>query len=335
MKLGFGGGGSPFPFNNSYGTSNQQPWLPLSTVSATSAHLFTTAISLPLRRSFHRRFSLLLRSSIKGVYGRQESHVKQFSFSGRLSDDLSAACASCLCFFNGKSSSHGSGMEGSSSHETSSNSLFRRGRWTNVLLAINVLLYVAQVASKGKLMLWGAKINSLIDQGQLWRLLTSSFLHANVGHLMINCYSLNSIGPTVENICGTGRFFALYFASAVTSSAMSYWLSQKPAVGASGAIFGLVGSVAMFSLRHRNLLTSGAQSLQHVAQVILLNLIIGLSSKRIDNWGHLGGLLGGVAVSWLIGPAWTYDSTTRDGRKVFIDKAPIRVFSWKNPARLK
>ncbi|KAK9704994.1 hypothetical protein RND81_07G025500 [Saponaria officinalis] len=302
MKLGFGGGGSPFPFNNSYGTSNQQPWLPLSTVSATSAHLFTTAISLPLRRSFHRRFSLLLRSSIKGVYGRQESHVKQFSFSGRLSDDLSAACASCLCFFNGKSSSHGSGMEGSSSHETSSNSLFRRGRWTNVLLAINVLLYVAQVASKGKLMLWGAKINSLIDQGQLWRLLTSSFLHANVGHLMINCYSLNSIGPTVENICGTGRFFALYFASAVTSSAMSYWLSQKPAVGASGAIFGL---------------------------------IIGLSSKRIDNWGHLGGLLGGVAVSWLIGPAWTYDSTTRDGRKVFIDKAPIRVFSWKNPARLK
>ncbi|KAL9229314.1 hypothetical protein vseg_004796 [Gypsophila vaccaria] len=301
------------------------------------AHLITTNLSLHLSRSLHHRrhLSLLLRSSIKGVYRRQDSCLKQFSFSDRLSDGLSAACTSCLCLFNGNSSGQESGIGGSSSYKTSSNSLIPRGRWTNVLLAINVLLYVAQVASNGKLMLWGAKINSLIDRGQLWRLLTSSFLHANVGHLLINCYSLNSIGPTMEDICGTGRFFTIYFASALTSSTMSYWLCPKPAVGASGAIFGLVGSVAMFSLRHRNLLPSGAQNLQHVAQIILLNLVIGLSSKRIDNWGHLGGLLGGVAVSWLIGPAWTYDSTTRDGRKVFVDKAPIGFFFWKKPARLK
>uniref|UniRef100_A0A803LJX2 Peptidase S54 rhomboid domain-containing protein n=1 Tax=Chenopodium quinoa TaxID=63459 RepID=A0A803LJX2_CHEQI len=96
------------------------------------------------------------------------------------------------------------------------------------------------MATRGKLMLWGAKINSRIDEGQLWRLVTSAFLHANIGHLLANCYSLHSIGPTVENLCGTRRLFTVYFASAITSSAMSYWLSEAPAVGASGAIFGLV-----------------------------------------------------------------------------------------------
>lgn len=182
-------------------------------------------------------------------------------------------------------------------------------------------------------MLWGAKVNSLIDEGQLWRLVTSSFLHANLGHLLVNCYSLHSVGPTVENLCGTRRFFTIYFASAVASSAMSYWLSEAPAVGASGAIFGLVGSIAVFSLRHKSLLGSGAQDLKHIAKVIVLNMVIGLSFSGIDNWGHLGGLLGGAAVSWLIGPALTYDYTTRDGRKVYADRAPIFFLNQRRSRR--
>ncbi|GMH25080.1 hypothetical protein Nepgr_026923 [Nepenthes gracilis] len=132
------------------------------------------------------------------------------------------------------------GIGGCLSFGTSKKGSFDRRRWTNVLLAINVMLYVAQIASQGKLMLWGAKINSLINRGQWWRLVTSSFLHAHIGHLMVNCYSLNSVGPTVENLRGPRRFFAIYFTSAVASSAVSYWLCQAPAVGASGAIFGLV-----------------------------------------------------------------------------------------------
>lgn len=184
-------------------------------------------------------------------------------------------------------------------------------------------------------MLWGAKINSLIDKGQFWRLVTSSLLHANVGHLMVNCYSLNSIGPTVENICGTRRFFTIYFTSAVASSAMSYWLSSAPAVGASGAIFGLVGSVAVFSLRHRSLFGSGKEDLQQIAQVIVLNMMIGLLSKGIDNWGHLGGLLGGAAISWLVGPAWKYQYTDRDGHRVFADRAPILYLIRRGPQQFK
>ncbi|KAF9614371.1 hypothetical protein IFM89_018246 [Coptis chinensis] len=81
--------------------------------------------------------------------------------------------------------------------------------------------YVAQLASHGKLVLWGAKINSLIDKGQVWRLATSFFLHANVGHLMVNCYSLNSVGPTMENIGGPRRFLLDVFSSAIATTRSS------------------------------------------------------------------------------------------------------------------
>lgn len=181
-------------------------------------------------------------------------------------------------------------------------------------------------------MLWGAKINSLIDRGQLWRLATSSLLHANIGHLMINCYSLNSVGPTVESISGPRRYLAVYFASAITSSAMSYWFCKAPAVGASGAIFGLVGSVAVYVTRHKRLTGGGKEHLQHIVRVILLNMVIGLLSKGIDNWGHVGGLFGGAAISWLVGPAWKYENAM--GRKIFVDRAPIfYLTNTKGPQR--
>ncbi|CAO2829919.1 unnamed protein product [Amaranthus hypochondriacus] len=319
MILGFGGPPSPFPSSR-----NSDNWFP----PLNPALLFSNSVS------HHRypRLSLFLCTSLKGALKRQGRHLKQLNFFQSLNDVIvtSTAYTSCFCFLNGKSSGQDKGDEASSPQGASRNNFFLRGRCTSTLLVVNVLLYVAQVATQGRLMLWGAKVNRLIDEGQLWRLVTSAFLHANVGHLLVNCYSLNSVGPSVENICGTRRFFTIYFASAVASSAMSYWLSKAPAVGASGAIFGLVGSVAVFSMRHRRLLGSGGPDLKHIAQVIALNMIIGLASSGIDNWGHLGGLLGGAAVSWLVGPAWTYDYTTKDGRKVFVDKAPIYLFNRKN-----
>nr|CAD1826218.1 unnamed protein product [Ananas comosus var. bracteatus] len=209
-----------------------------------------------------------------------------------------------------------------------------KGRlWTNALLVVNILAYVAQVATHGRLLLWGAKVNSLIDKGQIWRLITSSLLHANVAHLMINCYSLNSIGPVVEQLSGPRRFLAVYFTSALASSVMSYRLSKLPAVGASGAIFGLVGSYAVFLLRHRKLLGDGKQELQHIAHVITLNMVLGLLSRGIDNWGHMGGLLGGAALSWLIGPAWHFQYRSDDGRLVFADAAPIFKFFGRKKLR--
>ncbi|KAH9685771.1 RHOMBOID-like protein 10 [Citrus sinensis] len=194
-------------------------------------------------------------------------------------------------------------------------------------------VYIAQFATQDKLLLWGAKINSLIDKGQFWRLATSAFLHANIAHLMVNCYSLNSIGPTMEKICGPRRYLGVYFSSAIASSAMSYRFCNSPAVGASGAIFGLVGSFAVFIMRHRNILGGGKEELQHLAKVIIFNMAIGLLIKGIDNWGHVGGLLGGAAISWLLGPALKYEFTSDDGFRIFSDRAPIfHLIDWKRKA---
>ncbi|KAF9599788.1 hypothetical protein IFM89_001734 [Coptis chinensis] len=315
----------------------------------TPAHLLTTAAALrvgnivTLRTPNH--LHLLLRSSFKEfthfahVHGFKDAWNERvvLLFKGveflesRVS--MSNTCSSCLYYFGNNGSISGFGDERKPFLETPSRNArkpFNGRLWTNVLIAINVLAYVAQLASHGKLVLWGAKINSLIDKGQLWRLATSSFLHANVGHLMVNCYSLNSVGPTMENISGPRRFLAVYFTSAIASCAASYWFCKAPAVGASGAIFGVVGSFAVFVLRHRSLFGGGTEDLQQVARVIALNMAIGILSKGIDNWGHVGGLLGGAATSWLLGPAWRYQSKSQDGRPIYADRAPISYLtSWK------
>ncbi|GAA0158750.1 serine protease [Lithospermum erythrorhizon] len=163
-------------------------------------------------------------------------------------------------------------------------------------------VYAAQVASQGKPLLWGAKVN---------------------------CYSLYYIGPLVDNICGPQRYLATYLTSAIASSTTSYWLCKGPSVGASGAIFGLVGSFAVFVLRHRGVVKGAEQDIQYIALIILLNMPIGLLSKGIDNWGHLGGFIGGVGISLLLGPVWKLEYISK-GKRVYKDKAPIFTVINKN-----
>ncbi|KAM0972382.1 hypothetical protein ACFX1X_020419 [Malus domestica] len=291
-------------------------------------HHLTAAASLRLsHRIFHHhhfRLRSIFRSYFQKLAHHSPLHGLKEGFNFLPLPSSNASASACFSFFGGG----GGETSDDSTNEAqisrfSTKSFFNGRQWTNVLLAINILVYIAQCATQDELLLWGAKINSLIDKGQLWRLVTSSFLHANVGHLLVNCYSLNSVGPTMEKISGPKRYLALYFASAIASSAMSYGFSEAPAVGASGAVFGLVGSLAVFVMRHRGLVGRGKEDLQQIAHVIVLNMAIGFFFKGIDNWGHFGGLLGGVATSWLLGPAWKYESPSADGRRIFSDKAPI------------
>ncbi|XP_038888168.1 RHOMBOID-like protein 10, chloroplastic isoform X2 [Benincasa hispida] len=301
--------------------------------------LFATATSLRLthflrrRITHHIRFAFNLHSfdkklapviefssKVKNAWCSSALHFPGLNF---LEVILSSTHAACLYFFGGGETGSSLKNERISHWKTSNRNPQNDQRWTNILLAVNILAYLAQVASEGKLLLWGAKINGLIDQGQLWRLVTSSFLHANIGHLMVNCYSLNSVGPAVEKVSGTWRFLAVYFASAIASSSMSYWFCKAPSVGASGAIFGLVGSFAVFVARHRKLVGRGKEDLRHIAQIIILNMAIGIMSRGIDNWGHLGGFLGGAAISWLLGPAWKEEPSFENGQRTFTDRAPI------------
>lgn len=296
----------------------------------TTTHLITNAAAHRLGNFLHRR----LQSSIKHIFFHVHGpklkdawhkwtlHVTGFNILQWSQDVFSAEDMSLLFFSADESKRKFKRFQ--KSYSKSSRSFFSSERkWTNIFLALNILIYIGQVATDGKLLFWGAKINSLIDKGQLWRLITSSFLHTNIVHLMVNCYSLNSVGPGVEKVSGPRRYVALYLTSAIASSAMSYWLSKAPAVGASGAIFGLVGSFAVFVLRHRGMVKGTEGDLRYIANVIILNMAIGLLTKGIDNWGHLGGLIGGAAISWLLGPAWKIQSISSEGQRVFADTAPI------------
>lgn len=299
-----------------------------------SGHLITNAAALRLghfvRQSFvshrhhlHSPLKIPHLSHVLPLNGVSHSHqFRWFNFPQWSHDVWEATFFSNFSFFGGEGNMTNFGDQEKAYLRTPVKGPVNSRRLTNILLAINVLVYVAQVASHGQLIMWGAKVNSLIDKGELWRLVTSSFLHANVGHLMINCYSLNSIGPTMEKLSGPRRYLAIYMTSAIASSTVSYWLTKAPAVGASGAIFGLVGSYAIFVLRHNNMVRGGVGDLQHVARVIALNMAIGLLSQGIDNWGHLGGLIGGIATSWLIGPAYKFESK-KFGQNLLVDRAPI------------
>eukprot|EP00873_Tetraselmis_striata_P037345 jgi/Tetstr1/457609/TSEL_044176.t1 len=201
-------------------------------------------------------------------------------------------------------------------------------RVTDSLLALNVGVFVANWAMGGdKLLAMGAKVNSAILAGQWWRLLTCATLHGGLIHLLVNCYSTHQIGPMLENISGHGRFATVYTVSALTGSLASFALSANPSVGASGAIFGLGGALAVFFYRHKELL--GRRSdyvLQQLGTTLAMNLMFGLMMHNIDNWGHIGGLLGGAASAYLLGPRLVVERPVGTQRKRIVDRPLLPLF---------
>lgn len=201
-------------------------------------------------------------------------------------------------------------------------------RVTWVLLVINLLLYIATLLVGGvlegtaacqlqrggfvipldgftcALRTLGWKDNVLIyDQQQYWRLLTPIFLHGGIGHLLMNGFTLYIVGPDVERLFGAGRFLALYLLAGLTGSLMSYGMSVSPSVGASGAIFGLFGALIIFFIKARGILGDySIRQLQGLGVLLLINLGVGVLGTGIDNWGHLGGLLGGMVAAWFLLP---------------------------------
>ena len=150
----------------------------------------------------------------------------------------------------------------------------------------------------------GALVPAAVAEGQVWLLLTSMFLHSGFIHLALNMLSLYFLGSFVEQAFGKGRFLALYLASGLAGGiAYLYFGSfDEPAVGASGAIFGLLGGVLGYSLR------SGTFSWQNplIRQLLILtalNLYFGFSVPNISNTAHIGGLVGGAAFGWLTAPS--------------------------------
>ncbi|KAG5185646.1 hypothetical protein JKP88DRAFT_219036 [Tribonema minus] len=174
---------------------------------------------------------------------------------------------------------------------------------TNVLLAITAAIYGAQWLVPG-ITMQGAKITSKIMRGQWYRLVTPIFLHANLAHLLMNSMSLYNIGPFVEQWFGKRRMLSIYVLSGVSGVLAScYWNPRASSVGASGAIFGMVGAAACFFASNRNELGAGAdRGLQSILRTVVINTIMGLQISQIDNAGHAGGFVAGFVLTYLFGP---------------------------------
>jgi rhomboid protease GluP len=183
---------------------------------------------------------------------------------------------------------------------------------TYVIMGLTALIYILQFGSETLLgtdlpALLGMKINELIVQGQLWRLLTPMLLHGSILHIGFNMYALLSIGQALERRFGTLTFVTLYIVAGFSGNVLSFLFSVNPSLGASTAIFGLLGAEIVFLYQNRELFGKQAsRDLQNVLSVAAVNFIIGLS-PGIDNWGHLGGLLGGLVFTWFAGPKLTLE----------------------------
>lgn len=178
---------------------------------------------------------------------------------------------------------------------------FGRSSLSNKIVMTNVAMYALQVW-KPELTRRFAKRSDLILQGkELYRLITPVFLHGSVLHLMMNSYSLQNIGPRIEETFGSGRFLATYLASGIAGNLLSSYMSPNPAVGASGAIFGLMGAHYAF-LSENNLGAYSQRGIAAVTETVAVNLLFGFLNPMIDNWGHGGGLIGGAAMAAAIGP---------------------------------
>jgi rhomboid protease GluP len=197
-----------------------------------------------------------------------------------------------------------------------------RARAVWVLLALNIAIYaiptllqfvgvrVNGIPINDYLLFLGAKDNEGISvRGEYYRFLSSMFLHGGLLHIGFNAWALYALGPESERIYGTDRFLAIYFIAGLAGGVASYAISPFPAVGASGAIFGLIGALAVFYYTSRQLLGDTArQQLGSLITVIMINLFIGFSSGGlIDNWAHLGGLAGGAIAGWLLAPRFALD----------------------------
>jgi rhomboid protease GluP len=167
----------------------------------------------------------------------------------------------------------------------------------SLMLDMGVMIYGTDPVS-----ILGMKINELILQGQLWRLITPVLLHGSILHLGFNMYALNALGPELERHYGHWRFLALYLMAGFVGNVASFMFSPNPSLGSSTAIFGLLGAEGVFLYQNRELFGKNARrALMNIAMIAGFNLIIGLN-PGIDNWGHIGGLIGGFSFAWVAGP---------------------------------
>jgi membrane associated rhomboid family serine protease len=194
---------------------------------------------------------------------------------------------------------------------------------TYAIIAINVLVFVAQVATgaggfdatSGSVFRNGALYGPSVADGEWYRIVTGGFLHANLIHVGFNMFILYRLGQALEPALGRGRFLLVYFVSLLGGSFGVLLIDPNQfTVGASGAVFGIMGAaVAVFRARGVNVMDSG------LGTTILLNLALTFAVPGISIGGHVGGLVAGYVAGEMlmsIGPRFLKDPNVAVGSVV-------------------
>lgn len=176
----------------------------------------------------------------------------------------------------------------------------------------------------------GAKVNVLIATGEYWRLFTATLLHSGILHLLFNLYALFALGPLLEAYVGPVRFLAIYLMGGLFGSLASYAFAPSISVGASGAVFGIIGATTVYFFRYRD--NFGAQAravLQNMVFIIVINLVFGLSAGNIDNWGHMGGLAGGALTALGLLPRYRQPALAFSGHHALeVEERRLAEIGW-------
>lgn len=181
------------------------------------------------------------------------------------------------------------------------------------LIAANIIIFAWEIRtgalkSGAAIIAAGAIYGEKVFAGQSWRLATGMFLHGGYGHLIGNCLALYVLGLASERAWGRMRALFIYFFSGLTASFISAFMQPKPAVGASGAIFGLLGAAVVFFYRY-----SGSLHLRdrRIGAALLawgaFQLIMGVLTPFVDNWAHFGGLAAGIIFGFTL-PAGLFEN---------------------------
>lgn len=195
---------------------------------------------------------------------------------------------------------------------------------TRAIVVANLAVFAAMVLSGVGLMSptlddlidWGANFGPRTLAGQWWRLFTCVFIHAGAIHLAFNMWALWNVGRMVERLVGNFAFLVLYLVSGFAGSLASVaWNPFVASVGASGAVFGVIGALLGFILAYRHAVPSSVfQEIRNSLLFFLVaNLVLGMSIPGIDMAAHVGGLVAGFVCGLVISPPW---NRTTAGRRL-------------------
>lgn len=173
---------------------------------------------------------------------------------------------------------------------------------TYVLIVLNLMVFLyGMLHGNNELIELFGNNYELVQSGQIYRLFTCMFVHSDIMHILLNMYALYTIGPVVERYYGKGKYLFIYIISGLLGSVFSgvFMSANSISIGASGAIFGLLGSICYFTYYYRATLQGILRG--SIIPVIVINLVIGFLSPSIDLSAHIGGLIGGILVSMGLG----------------------------------